>query len=262
MKTKAIVVVLLLMFIFIVPVYGEDTEAEQWEKVRQMEQLAERFKAETGFTGESINIDNSGRIKSVTGTFQGISVPVIPDTLVIRQAFTSIRNRITPFVDAPIEQLQNNRVYRVGNFWTSSFEQVINGYKVHNGRLSITYSLQRRTFNVANSTIIIPYSTLVSKLSYEDALGIFNSNVDNAFKLNDVPLSRLFASNVYCDVNKYKDDENPEYRLCWLIGVEKTMAIDAITGEIYYNVFTELVHLSKPAKSEAVDASSDKDVKQ
>ncbi len=248
MKIKTILVILLLMSFSLILASEDSADAEHWEKVRQLNQLAERFKAETGFTGESCSFDKRGRIKSVTGAFKGIPIPDIPDTLVIRQAFTTILNRIMPYIDAPSEQLQIDRVFRMGNFWATHYTQLVNGYQVHDGRLSITYYPQRRTFKVANSTIIIPYSTLVSKLNYEDALGIFNSNVEDAYKLKDVPLSRIYASNVYCDVNKYKDDENPEYRLCWIIGSEKIMAIDAITGEIHFRETNEFTHLNLAVK--------------
>ena len=72
MKQITLIIIILLLAISSGFADGYPAEdAEHWEKVRQLEQLADRFKAETGFTGTISHDLNRMCLGTYRGRFAG-----------------------------------------------------------------------------------------------------------------------------------------------------------------------------------------------
>ena len=238
---KQLTLIFIVLLLAISSAYADGypaEEAEHWEKVRQMDQLAERFKAETGFTGYISHDISRMCFGYYQGKFTGIQITATADTASFRAAFDQILDRVLPYTFAKREQLTQSRINdNLGIIQTDYYQQV-NGYRVEGiGRLTINYEIGRNAFAIGNGTVELPDNDVMQALSYEDAVRIYDEHVEDdettkSFRRRR-PFLTLFYSNIY---NDWEGDTRSEYRLCWVGGYTRCIYIDAHTGQVYKTV--------------------------
>ena len=159
MKQVTLIFIVLLMAIAFVYADGGSSaeQAEHWEKVRQLDQLAEGFKAETGFTGRILTSTERMLLYYYEGRFADIQITAEADTASFRAAFERILDKVLPYTFAKHEQLSRSRITNnLGRIKTEYYQQ-INGYRVEGaGRLSIVYEVGRNGFAIGNGTVELP----------------------------------------------------------------------------------------------------------
>jgi hypothetical protein len=231
MKIKTILVILLLMSFSLIFASENPTETEHWEKVRQLDQLAERFKVETGFRGSIETSTERMCLGYYEGKFADIQITADADTTSFRAAFERILDKILPYTYAKREQLSRSKITNnLGRIKTEYFQQV-NGYRVEvAGKLSIVYETGRNGFAIGNSTVQLPGSIEDSIISEKEAQQIaLREMKDDRYqtarvlrtKYSNVSSDSYYLAHVICVSNK----EIPLFGdyIIWL---------DAVTGKV------------------------------
>lgn len=233
--------ILLSFFILLLGIsysYADSLPAEETErqaKVRKLDQLAEKFKAETRFRGEITYSTERMRLSHFEGKFPDIQITAYADTASFRAVFEQILDKVLPFTFAKREHLTRSRITNnLGRTKTEYYQQV-NGYRVDRaGKISIVYETGRNDFAIGNGTVVLPSQNITPVLTYEDAVRIYDENVEDdeaTIKFRkERPFLGLRFSNIY---NDWEGDTRSEYRLCWVGGNTRWICIDAITGQVY-----------------------------
>lgn len=207
-------------------------EAEHWEKVRQLEQLADRFKAETGFTGTISHDLNRMCLGTYRGRFAGIQVTAESDTATFRAAFEQILDKVLPYTFAKREQLIRSRITRnLGRIETEFYQQV-NGYRVEGiGRLIIAYDSGRYGFVIGNGTVVLPEITQINYNS-EEATNI-------AIQYHRAKCSQPEQQNkppYLIEDLRFFDSDTSGYSLKYIIYIgDFVYYVDASTGRLDWN---------------------------
>jgi hypothetical protein len=238
MKFETFLVALLFMSLFMVYAYGEVADAEHWEKVRQLDQLADRFKAETGFTGNVNYYVERMKLQSYEGKFADIPFSADADTISFRQACNRVLDKILPYSFAKRSQLSMGRISKRSGYISTDYYQQVNGYRVEGaGFIVITYDAGRYSFDIGDNAVELPTCGIEPVLSFEDAVRIYDEHVVDDETTKSLrkrrPFLTLFFSNIY---NDWEGDFRTEYRLCWVGGYTRCIYIDAITGQVYKTV--------------------------
>src|SRR5690554_6929080 len=182
MKTKAMITLLLLLICTMV-FASEDAgdAAEHARKTRELNQLAERFKAETGFTGKISTDTNRMCLGYYEGKFADIQITAEADTASFRSAFEQILDKVLPYTFAKREQLVRSRITNIHGIIRTVYYQQVNGYRVEGiGRLSIDYEVGRNAFAIGNGTVELPEGDVSAMISKEAAEGIALSDMNDA----------------------------------------------------------------------------------
>jgi len=230
--------VFIIILLFISCIFADEYSAEEAgrrEKERQLDQVADRFKAETGFRGE-VNYDyNRMKLQSFEGNFADIPYLADSDTTAFRQVCNAILDKILPYSLAKRNQLSMNRTKRQGNYTSTEYEQWVNGYKVENsGFIVITYDAGRNRFDIGDNSVELTEGNVTSALTYDDAVRIYDDNVKDDETIKNIRKIRPFLGLRFCNIyNEWEGDTRSEYRLCWVGGYTKTIYIDAQTGQVY-----------------------------
>jgi hypothetical protein len=147
-------------------------EAERQTKERQLDLVAERFKAETGFRGE-IKFDTKRMCLGVyKGKFADIQITANADTTSFRAVFEQILDKVLPYTFAKREQLSKRRITNNLGIIQTDYIQQINGYRVEGlGSLIISYEIGRNSFSIGNATVELPENVPIN-LSLEQAIQI------------------------------------------------------------------------------------------
>jgi len=167
---KRVSILFIIMLLAISHGYADTDQADYWDKVRQMDEMAERFKAETGFTG-SISYDlNRMCFGSYEGNFAGIQITAEADTASFRSAFEQILDKVLPYTFAKREQLVRSRITNMSGIIVTDYYQQVNGYRVEGiGRLSIAYEVGRNAFAIGNGTVELPEGDVIAIITPEQA---------------------------------------------------------------------------------------------
>jgi hypothetical protein len=203
-----------------------------------LDQLAEKFKAETGFRGEISYSTELNRLGVYEGKFVDIQITADADTATFRNAFEQILNKVLPYTYAKREHLSRSRItINLGRIKTEYYQQV-NGYRVDRaGKISIVYETGRNDFAIGNGTVDLSSHNITPVLTYDDAVRIYEENVEDDEATKKIRKERPFLglrfSNIY---NDWEGDTRSEYRLCWVGGYYRWICIDAITGQVYKTV--------------------------
>ena len=211
-------------------------EAEHWEKVRQLEQLADRFKAETGFTGSIESSTERMRLSFFEGRFSGIQITADADTATFRAAFEQILDKVLPYTFAKREQLTSSRITHNQRTIETDYYQQINGYRVEGaGRISFNYEKEYNRLEIGNGTVVLPETDALPTLSYKDAVQIAKSYyVEELGYSEDVMITPKTHSITFVDIDGH-------YELCYVLGIpnpsrtnheDYTIVINAITGRV------------------------------
>lgn len=132
MKTKVITAILLLMMAISTIYASEDPteQAEYLQKKQQLDLLAERFKAETGFEGEIETSFEQMKLSRFTGNFTDIDMTNVRDSVAFRQVCSNVIRKLLPFIGAKSEQLVPGKINVDSRQIDTRYHQIVNGYKV------------------------------------------------------------------------------------------------------------------------------------
>ncbi|HOV16561.1 MAG TPA: hypothetical protein PLF50_03595 [Candidatus Cloacimonadota bacterium] len=210
-------------------------DAEKQAKERQLDQVAEKFKAETGFRGEIKFNEQTMEIGYLEGKFTDIPFSANADTTSFRQACNRILDKILPYSRAIRSQLSMNRITGTGEYRSTEYYQMVNGYQVEgSGFIAITYDAGKYRFNIGDNSVELPDGNVTPVLTYEDAVRIYDDNVQDDEAIKKLRNSRPFLGLLFCNIyNDWEGDTRSEYRLCWTGGYTRTIYIDAQTGQVY-----------------------------
>lgn len=228
-------------------------EAEHWEKVRQLEQLADRFKAETGFTGR-VDKDNSRSCLSyIRGRFADISFSNLSDTLAIRQSLDAVIEKVLPYMGFEVLTLTKTRVGYNTSGVNTTYQQMVHGYSFeHSGFIGIGYSRDSDDVTISNGIVYTSIPPIHANYSFAQAVEIARQYYISAFgypdtlsfknpKRDDPPvIGEIIYETIKYVGTKYVYDKG-NYRLCHIFGISvpygvagyRVAYIDAHTGEVY-----------------------------
>jgi hypothetical protein len=237
MKTRAIVTLLLLALCMAIYASEDINDPEvYWRKTQEMNQMAERFKAETGFVGYIGHNLQFMKFSQMSGNFSGIQLTDPQDTTLAGLAIDQVLLRMAPFISAREGQLFPLKIessqYSVAKKW----EQRVNGYSVYpGGFIRIAYIPETQKFHINDSTADIPNTPIPINISKEDAQEImFNVYKQSEFYDNRITRSYREPSIGYIRIPTSKDPL--QYRLCWSLGFfSDWYCIDVETLEIYHD---------------------------
>lgn len=207
-------------------------EAEHWEKVRQLEQLADRFKAETGFTGSIESSTERMRLSYFDGRFADIQIAADADTASYRAAFEQILDKVLPYTFAKREQLTSSRITHNQRTIETDYYQQINGYRVEGaGRISFYYEKEYNRLEIGNGTVVLPEITQINYNS-EEATNI-------AIQYHRAKCSQPEQQNkppYLIEDLRFFDSDTSGYSLKYIIYIgDFVYYVDASTGRLDWN---------------------------
>jgi len=253
MKQITFIFIILLLAISHGYADGNPAEAaEHWEKVRQMDQLAERFKAETGFTGSIQHNLERMRLSYFEGKFAGIQITATADTASFRAVFEQILDKALPYTYAKREQLSRSRITNNLGIIQTDYYQQVNGYRVEGaGRLTINYETGRNAFAIGNGTVELPDVDVRNMITKEEAekTALIDKN-DSRYQKAKV--KSIFYTNLGSDAYYLaylvlvSDDSKP------ILG-DYTYYIDGITGKVLNKYPTNHIHYDLSVHVEGKD---------
>ena len=251
MKTQALITILLLLCTAIFSTEDTNNAPEYERKTWELNQLAERFKAETGFVGRINYGYERMRLGSFEGNFTGVSLPTEGDTIAFRQACEMIVDKILPFSPANRMQLSMSRISKSGRGYTTDYIQQVGGYRVEGaGFIMITSDSGRKHFSIGDNTVKLPDGSVNVMITREEAIEIYGENVDDQLQRRYSNFKPDFSIR-YFNINKRNQGVKPLYRLCWVGGLSRKLVIDVNTGEIYVNEASILHDLTVNVKGSA-----------
>ena len=252
MNTKALVTMMLLLLCAMI-FASEDAgdAAELARKTQELNQLADRFRAETGFTGDVGHSTRTMRLHTYRGNFSDIPFITEADTIAFRQACERIVEKILPYSPANRSQLSKSRITKQWGGYTTDYYQQVGGYRVEGaGFIMITYEEGRKRFSIGDNTVELPEGDVRVIITREDAVEIYGKIVDDELQRRYSNFMPDFSIKYY-NINKYKQDLKPIYRLCWVGGLSRRLVIDVNTGEIYVNEASIINDLTVNVKGSA-----------
>jgi hypothetical protein len=254
MKFKAFLVALLLMSLFIVHAFEEVTEAEtKARKKKELDALAERFKAETGFTGDIIQDYDNYKMRVLRGKFSDISFPNLTDTLAIRRECDAIVEMIIPYIGCPSLTLTKTFIGYNNTSMQTYYQQLVHGFGFEwSGGLSIDYTsdmdrvkivdgIIRKDIPPARVKYTFPQAVEIARQHYINVLGYPDTLSFKNPNSNDLKYpGSLFLKTIYYNGTKYVYDKG-QYVLCHIFGISvpygiagyRAAYIDAQTGEVF-----------------------------
>ncbi|HQQ67352.1 MAG TPA: hypothetical protein PLX77_00855, partial [Candidatus Cloacimonadota bacterium] len=231
MKRIELLIIVMLLVISYAYADGYRTDDDHWEKVRQMDELAERFKAETGFVGD-INPDSPlTHLTGFRGNFPDIPFSASADSVTFRQACERIVDRILPYTSTNRSQLSMSRISKSVIGYSTEYHQQVGGYRVESrGLILITFDEERSRFSISNGTVELPEGDVNVNITKEQAFQIARSAFEKTDLCNEnTPSWR--HNTVIQFKSRTIDDVQLPYRLCWRVTFPgRSYYIDAETG--------------------------------
>jgi hypothetical protein len=259
MKTKALVTMLLLL-LYTMVFASEDAgdAAEHAHKTQELNQMAERFKAETGFEGYIGYNLQSMQLSTMSGSFIDIEVTAPQDTVIMRSVFDQVVSKVMPYISARDGQLKSGKVNSNMNGSGIIYWQKVNGYSIEGGggSLRIHYSLATRQLSVNNGTVDISSDPISINLSLEQAISLVQDKVFDGTEVK--PTNPRIA---YVPID---NDDGQAYYLCYvLVNQGYTVLVDVsepiirkvapnlisrsfsvnVLGNVYNGVYTDIVNI-------------------
>jgi hypothetical protein len=212
MNAKALVTMLLLLLCTMI-FASEDTgdTADQERRTQELNQLAERFKAETGFEGDIGYNLQSMQFSTISGNFTDIEVTSPQDTLFMRNVFDQVVSKIMPYISAREGQLKSGKIHSNMHGSGIIYWQEVNGFSIEGGggTLRIHYSLATRQLSVTNGTADISSDPISINLSLEQAISLVQDKVFDGAEVK--PTNPRIA---YVPI----DNENGQvYYMCYVV---------------------------------------------
>ncbi len=208
-------------------------ETEHTAKVRQLDQLAEKFKAETGFRGE-ISLHTEKMCLGVyEGKFADIQITADADTASFRAVFELILDKVLPYTFAKREHLTRAKISKDTGYVRAVYIQQVNGYRVEGtGKLTIVYEVGRNRFRISNGTVELPAEPLGEIITEAEAYQMAFNLYKQTVSYDDKYL--VTSKKVIAYKSRTIDGISQPYRLCWRISFPYiSYYVDAITKEIF-----------------------------
>jgi len=232
---KRVSILFIIMLLAISHGYADANQADHWDKVRQLDELAERFKAETGFTGEVMHSTTTMRLYVYRGNFPDISFTADGDTIAFRQACEGIISKVLPNSQANSNQLSMSRISKSVRGYTTDYIQQVGGYRVEGlGFIVITYEEGRKRFSIGDNTVDLPEGDVSAMISKEAAEQIA------LIEKNDEHYIHAKCLNLF-----YSNEGSTHYYLAYLVIISSDNSplyddvlywIDAMTGDVKYYI--------------------------
>ncbi len=250
---KRVSILFIIMLLAISYGYANGNQADHREKVRQMDEMAERFKAETGFTGRVDRDNQRSCLSYFRGNFPDVSFPDQPDTLAMRQAFDAIVSKIMPHIGCEGLTLTKTRIGYNTSGVSTTYQQLVHGYSFeHSGFIGIGYSRDSDDVTISNAIVYKSIPPVCVNYTFAEAIEIARQYYVNTFgypdslsfnnpKRNDQAIfGTIINKTIKYAGTKYVYDKW-KYRLCHIFGISvpygiagyRVAYIDAQTGEIY-----------------------------
>ncbi len=225
MKTKVLFIVLLsLIGTAIFAIEDTITPEQKWQKTLELNQLAERFKAETGFRGKMNYNFERMKLGSFEGNFTDIPFSTDADTTSFRQACNRIIDKILPYSYAKRSQLSMSRITKSGRGYTTDYYQQVNGYRVEGlGFIMITYDAGRKHFSIGDNTVDLPDIDVRNKITYGEAEEIVVRD-KNDIRYQKAQVKAVFFSKMGSDV----------YYLAYMVSIGDES--NPIFGDFFYYI--------------------------
>ncbi|HPI26794.1 MAG TPA: hypothetical protein PLO57_10070, partial [Candidatus Cloacimonadota bacterium] len=171
METRVMIILMLILLCTAIFASEDPNDtAEHERKTQELNQLAERFKAETGFTGEVMHSTTTMRLYVYRGNFPDISFTADGDTIAFRQACERIISKVLPNSQANSNQLSMSRISKSGRGYTTDYYQQVNGYRVEGaGYIMITFEDGRKYFSISDNTVDLPDGDVGAIISQKKA---------------------------------------------------------------------------------------------
>jgi hypothetical protein len=199
-----------------------------------MDQVAESFKAETGFTGSIQHNLERMRLSYFEGKFTDIQITADADTASFRSVFEQILNKVLPYTYAKREQLTKSRITNNLGITQTDYYQQVNGYRVEGaGRLTINYETGRNAFAIGNGTVELPEEGRVN-ITLNQAIEIAKEVYNPDYKLDkSIEFSEPKTELLY--TNDPQNVTDISYRLNYKISFwGLAIYIDPSTGNLAY----------------------------
>ncbi|MCB5280142.1 MAG: hypothetical protein LHW59_11565, partial [Candidatus Cloacimonetes bacterium] len=238
MKAKLLITILLILLGTAIFASEDPFDAEEYvRKTQELNQLAERFKAETGFSGEVNHSTRTMKLHNYRGKFSGIHFFAGADTIAFRQACETIIDKILPYSSANRMQLSMSRITKSVRGYTTDYYQQVRGYRVEGaGFIMITFEEGRKRFSIGDNTVELPEVDVSAIISQEEAIRIANQEYFNSNSLTVKPWKVTLA------FTNGKDHNNKDYYLCYNLYCGTVVCVDAVTGDIRYTWSRVRVH--------------------
>ncbi len=242
MKTQVLITSLLLLICTAIFAVGDTSTAnEQWRKTQELNQLAERFKEETGFRGEVMHSTTTMRLHVYRGNFPGVTFTADGDTIAFRQACEGIISKVLPNSQANSNQLSMSRISKSGRGYTTDYYQQVGGYRVEGaGYIMITFEDGRGYFSISDNTVELPEGDVSAMISKAAAEQIALSD------MNDAKYQSSRTVSIY-----YTNRGSETYYLAFLVCVgsdsnpifgDYFYLIDSISGKIAHKRRANFIH--------------------
>jgi len=242
MKSKALITLLFLLVITAVFAIEDSCEAEeQWRKTQELNQLADRFRAETGFVG---NIDydyKNMKISQIRGNFTDLEITSPQDTLFMKSIFERIFTKVTPYISARPEQLFRGKISSDIVITSVIYRQIINGFKIDGGvwSLRIYYNSATKELVVNDATANINSEVIPINVSVEQALQIVQKEI---LKRDNVKPG--YSSIAYSEGDK---ENAGKYYLCHILSFRDCVVYIDVSVPVIRKVLPNAkVHISLP----------------
>ncbi|MDD2332516.1 MAG: hypothetical protein PHI68_07690, partial [Candidatus Cloacimonetes bacterium] len=246
MKGKALITLLLLLvFTAILAIEDYSVAEEHKRKTQELNQLADRFRAETGFEGSISYNYQYMRISQIRGIFCGIQMKDNWDTGLAEYELNQVLQRISPFTLSREGQLIPMEMEITQTGLSQMWVQKVNGYSIHpGGYIQMTYHSPTDKFMITDATVDISNEPVPINISKEEAKQIIiNEYKKSAYYNGRVRGSSQEPSIAYNRISTSKDPL--QYRLYWsMMFHQVSFSIDVKTLEIHqhmnimmYNIF-------------------------
>lgn len=212
METRVMIILMLILLCTMI-FASEDTgdTADQERRTQELNQLAERFKAETGFEGDITFNHQYMTFSNIIGNFKDIVVTSPQDTVFMRNVFDQVVSKVMPYISAKEGQLSCSKVRSNINGSGIIYWQNVNGYSIEGGggSLRIHYSLATHQLSVNNGTVDISSDPISINLSLEQAISLVQDKVFDGAEVK--PTNPRIA---YVPI----DNENGQvYYMCYVV---------------------------------------------
>ena len=258
MKTKALMVIVLLLFCSAILASGNDSEAEEyWRKTQELNRRAEQFKAETGFVGDIGYSYQAMGFTNYRGNFRDIPVTVPQDTVAMGQVFEQVLKKVKPYIRAREGQLVREAIVSYINRTFVTYRQRVNGYGIDGaGVLNIGYNIPTNEIVVIDNTVDIGSEIVQVNITEDQAIDAVLQYYDTNEDFDrDHWMFRRHIRLAYAPIEY--DHGIVDYKLCYLISHGGGQNyVDPSTGEVIY---TRIVRIANDDCYVTGDSSNSQD---
>ncbi|PKN72678.1 MAG: hypothetical protein CVU50_05935 [Candidatus Cloacimonetes bacterium HGW-Cloacimonetes-3] len=237
MKTR-VIIFLLMMLMALSAIYASEdpTENEVYvRKTRELKALEQRFKEETGFSGNITYRYEDTKLSQFRGKFSDTNVSAPQDTTFMGNVFDAILTKMMPYIYAKGDQLTKTSIKSSARQITRFYEQTVNGYSISGGsQLSIAYNPELDKFTITDSTKDISNDPIPIIISKEMASHVLIKEYQQS-AVYDKDKAR-YKQGPFISYASMSDEGHAQpYRLYWSMSFwDVSFYVDVQNGEIYH----------------------------